>query len=111
MNATLTLSADLHLAREYADAAGYTRREYLAGGADYYIGQPWATVWQTAAGWCLLFGRREGAGWSGGIESVVSYRCTGRIYKTEAAALRRARAWFEEETAAVARNRAVMSAR
>jgi hypothetical protein len=87
MNAT-----DLHLSERTIDAGGYERRTFLAGGDAYYLGQRWASVSEGADGWTVLLGWREGAGWSGGIECVVSHDCPARPYRTEAGALRRIRA-------------------
>ena len=69
------------------DAASYTRTTYTDG-ADYYLGQPVASVHETAAGWDTILGWYERNGWNGSLEFVVS-RVNHRPAKTIDGALAR----------------------
>lgn len=52
------------------DAAGYVQTTYTDG-ADYYLGQPVASVRQVAGGWDTILGWYERNGWNGALEFVV----------------------------------------
>jgi hypothetical protein len=71
------------------DAAGYVQTTYTDG-ADYYLGQPVATVMQTSAGWDTILGWYERNGWNGSLEFVVTHH-TFKPAKTLGGALRRVR--------------------
>jgi len=82
------------------DAAGYVQTTYTDG-ADYYLGQPVASVRQVAGGWDTILGWYERNGWNGTLEFIVT-RSGFKPAKTIDGALRRVEAHLAHYSKAAA---------